>query len=182
MIMRHRYKEILANGLRLSRICTDLLKNIGQMSDEEIIDKLLALFGNVFNESEEALLRKRWHEGKEQRKNPEKPKKERKAKKEKAELVIPDELNEAWNAFSEMRAKKRKPLTKSAAALIYKRLMEYAKGDILTAEKILNESTLNGWSGVFPLKEEEKKRSKASYDIDKFEGVDNLVALKFMEE
>lgn len=236
VIQTTRYKEILNNALKFSTVITHLIKNIAKMTDEEIVDSLLTLFGLVFNKVEENVLREEWQKGKENRKKAikqlmeniskisneeivdsfltlfglafsktkenvlreewekgkenrkkaEQPKTPKKAKKAKAEpeLVIPDELKEAWEAYKEMRAKKNKPLTPRAAQLIYKRLMEYSGGDLATAEKILNESVLNGWTGVFPLKKEAEKpevfSKDASYDIEKFES--ELVALKYLEE
>ena len=180
------YKEIQSNALNFSRVITHLIENIAKMTDEEIIDSLLTLLGLVFTKTDEKVLRKEWEKGKENRKKAEQPKTPKKAKKAKAEpeLVIPDELKEAWEAYKEMRAKKNKPMTPRAAQLIYKRLMEYSGGDLATAEKILNESVLNGWTGVFPFKKEAEKpevfSKDASYDIEKFES--ELVALKYLEE
>lgn len=57
----------------------------------------------------------------------------------------------AWSGFTEMRKKKRAPLTPYATSLIMKRLETLrAQGHDIAA--ILNESTLNNWSGVFALK------------------------------
>lgn len=181
VIQTTRYKEILNNALKFSTVITHLIKNIAKMTDEEIVDSLLTLFGLVFNKVEENVLREEWQKGKENRK---KAKKAKKAKNE-PEYIIPDWVpKEPWEAYKEMRAKKNKPLTKRAAELIYKRLMEYSGGDLATAEKILNESVLNGWTGVFPLKKEAEKpevfSKSASYDIEKFES--ELVALKYLEE
>ena len=178
--MRCRYKEILANGLNFSRQCADLLQNIDRMSDEEIIDKLLALFGIVFNEVEERLFRKKWHEGK--KKRAEETKKAKKSKKIAAAVPVPDELREAWNGFAEMRKKKKKPITERAGKMLYKRLMEISGGDLDTAGKILDEATRNSWTDVWPLSAQPQKADKASYDIKEFESVENLAALKFIEK
>lgn len=182
-----RYEEILANGLKFSQRIAYLMKNIGNMPDEEIIDYLLALFGVVFNESEEKSLRKKWNEGKEKRaEETKKAKKAKKSKKTVSAVPIPDELAEAWNGFAEMRKKKKKPLTERAEKMIYKKLMEISGGDLNTAGRILDEATRNSWTDVWPLQDKPKKEktgiysSDASYDISAYEK--DLVALKYIEE
>ena len=173
-----RYEEILANGLKFSQKIAYLMKNIENMLDEEIIDYLLALFGIVFNECDEKSLRKKWNEGKEKR-----SKKAKKPKKGSSAILIPDELKEAWNGFSEMRRKIKKPLTERAERMLFKKIMELSGGDLSIAEKILDKSTQKCWTDVYPLEIERKKgvySSDASYDISAYEK--DLVALKYIEE
>lgn len=182
VMQRTRYREILHNGLNFSQRIAHLLKNIGEMSDSEIIDELLTLFGVVFNESEEMSLRKRWNEGKTA-----KAKKTKKTKKcSTSVLELPDELREAWDGFEQMRKAKHKPMTERAAKMMYKKLLELAGGDVALAKTILDESTRNGWTDVYLPKAEKKKQeiysSNASYDIKAFEEEENLVALKYLEE
>ena len=173
-----RYKEILRNGLLFSQKITYLLKNIGEMSDEEIIDELLTLFGLVFNEVEEKVLRKKWQEGK--KKRAKKPTKKKAA----PSIEVPDELREEWDGFLKMRKAKNKPMTERAQNMLYKKLMELAGGDIALAGKILDESTRNGWTDVYAPKagnlKQEVYTSDASYDIKAYES--ELVALKFLEK
>lgn len=181
---QRRYEEILANGLKFSQKEAYLMKNIGNMLDEEIIDYLLALFGIVFNECDEKSLRKKWNEGKEKR--AEETKEAKKNKKTAAAVPVPDELREAWNGFAEMRKKKKKPITERAGKMLYKRLMEISGGDLDTAGKILDEATRNSWTDVWPLSAQPQKAktgiysSDASYDISAYEK--DLVALKYIEE
>jgi hypothetical protein len=63
-----------------------------------------------------------------------------------------DTFKEAWRGFVDMRKAKKKPLTDRAVKSIFKKLNEYASDDE-TQAKILDESTVNCWSGVFPLKD-----------------------------
>lgn len=60
---------------------------------------------------------------------------------------------EALAGFEEMRKKIKKPLTQRAKALILKKLNSLAPNDEDTQIEILDQSTLNGWQGVFELKD-----------------------------
>lgn len=84
-----------------------------------------------------------------------------------------DPLNEAIYAFIEHRKRIRAPMTDHAIELLINRLRK------LTADKdeqikILERSIMNGWRGIFALKEEpmpgERKQSRraASYDLDQY--------------
>lgn len=57
-----------------------------------------------------------------------------------------------WAAFVEMRAKIRKPLTGTAKTLIFKRL-DALRAEGNDPEAVLNQSVMNSWQGVFPLRE-----------------------------
>jgi len=61
----------------------------------------------------------------------------------------------AWKDFKIMRTKIRKPLTERAEELIITRLDKLASNE-LTQVAILNQSIMNSWQGVFPLKSNEK--------------------------
>jgi len=85
---------------------------------------------------------------------------EKKIKKEKIEtklqaqapLVVPDWVpKEQWDGFVAMRVKVRKPLTPRAAQLLFADLAKL-RDDGHDAEKVLDQSTLNCWKGVFPIK------------------------------
>jgi hypothetical protein len=58
---------------------------------------------------------------------------------------------EAWAPFIKMRRKKKNPLTDDAVNLIVKKL-EKLRAEGHDVGEVLNESTMNGWSGVFPLR------------------------------
>ena len=67
--------------------------------------------------------------------------------------ILPEWLPAApWAAFVEMRAKIRKPLTGTAKTLIFKRL-EALRAEGNDPEAVLNQSVMNSWQGVFPLRE-----------------------------
>ena len=59
-----------------------------------------------------------------------------------------DELALALQGFAQMRKANKKPLTENAAALICKKLMKFPARDWV---EIVNQSTMNGWQGIFPL-------------------------------
>lgn len=61
---------------------------------------------------------------------------------------------EVWAGFEDMRKRIRKPMTDNARKLIIGKLKRLG-GD---PNIILEESTMNGWAGVFPLKEQDKIR------------------------
>ena len=62
------------------------------------------------------------------------------------------EFVNALNDFLEMRKKIRKPATDRAVALLLNKLTLLSNGDEGVAIQILNQSTVNSWLGVYPLK------------------------------
>ena len=96
-------------------------------------------------------------EEKEDEKEKDKDKEEKKEKKQKAApYVADDDLNNAIIAFIDYRKKIKKPMTERAVQLLIKELNKLSS-DIVTQIEILNQSILNGWQGVFPLKQQTKK-------------------------
>ena len=76
-------------------------------------------------------------------------------------------FNNALRDFEEMRKKIRKPLTDRAKVLLLEKLEQLAPADEEKQIKILNQSTMNSWQGVFPLSEDkgEKKGSSALQEL-----------------
>lgn len=75
------------------------------------------------------------------------------AKADVSAFVPPDWLDlEAWVGFEEMRRKIKKPLTDHARALAIKALQELEDKGHKHAD-VLNQSTLNSWQGLFPVKD-----------------------------
>lgn len=68
-------------------------------------------------------------------------------------LEIPQELQESWDAFVEMRKRLKKPLTEHAEQLAYKKLMDLSSQDLNISKAILEQSVLNSWQGLYPVKE-----------------------------
>lgn len=67
-----------------------------------------------------------------------------------------DELALALQGFAEMRKSIKKPLTVNAANLVCKKLQSFPMSDWV---EIVNQSILNSWQGLFPLKTETGRNS-----------------------
>ena len=76
---------------------------------------------------------------------------------------LDEKLNLAFTDYVEMRKQIKKPMTEKAIELAQKKLDELSNGDNDVAIQILNQSVLNSWQGLFPLKEE--KQQKKSNDF-----------------
>ena len=63
-----------------------------------------------------------------------------------------DSFSIAWNNFVEHRREIKKPITARASTMLLKKLSEMSK-DESEAIKILEQSIMNGWQGIFPPKE-----------------------------
>ena len=72
-------------------------------------------------------------------------------------------LNQAFADYVEMRKQIRKPMTDKAVTLAIKKLQELSAipfSDTIDSEmaiQILNQSIMNSWQGLFPLKEDRKR-------------------------
>lgn len=64
-------------------------------------------------------------------------------------------FKDAWDSYLETRKKKK--TTEHAKELLLKKLHEY---DLPTAIAMLEQSTMNGWVGIFPLREDPKNKFK----------------------
>ena len=81
------------------------------------------------------------------------PKKESKKKKDSAPYVADDDLNAAILDFIEYRKKIKKPMTERAIKLTISKLNDFTP--VINEQiEILNQSIMNGWQGIFPLKKE----------------------------
>jgi hypothetical protein len=85
-------------------------------------------------------------------------KKERKECKEGEEIYnsLPPELRDPFKEFLEHRKQIKKPMSDHAVTLMLKKLVEMSGGETETAKQILEQSIVNGWVGIFPLKEKPK--------------------------
>ena len=77
-----------------------------------------------------------------------------------------ERLNLAFTDYVEMRKKIKHPMTEKAIDLAMKKLEELSKGDNDVAVQILDQSVLNSWKGLFPLKEEKQQTKKADDFMD----------------
>jgi len=80
--------------------------------------------------------------------------------KTKASFSIPNFIpQDAWQGFYEMRKTGKGVFTERAASLIIKQLTQmHSEGQDVA--KVLDQSTANGWKGVFPLKTQGAKNGK----------------------
>lgn len=70
--------------------------------------------------------------------------------------LVQEIVLEAWEAWKEVRRRKRVPWTADAAVLNAKNLKKLSRGDPIRAVKILEQSTERGWQGLFELKDSGK--------------------------
>lgn len=82
-----------------------------------------------------------------------------------------EELNQAFIDYAEMRKKIRKPMTDRAVTLAKNKIAKYAAipfSDEINktqAIKILEQSVLNSWQGIFPLKDDENENETEWEDV-----------------
>ena len=81
--------------------------------------------------------------------------KEKDKKKTKEQKIFSDdpELNQAILSFIDFRKSIKKPMTDHAVDLLIKKLNEMSPS-IEDQIEIINQSIMNGWQGVFPLKDQ----------------------------
>lgn len=74
--------------------------------------------------------------------------------KRKPKFILPDWIpREDWDDFMELRKKKGKPLTERAKDLTIRKLADFnARGS--PPDQVLQQSILNGWTGIFELTEQ----------------------------
>lgn len=85
-----------------------------------------------------------------------------KGKKVKVYYPADETLNEAFLDYIDMRKKIKSPMTDRAITMAIKKLDELSNGDNDVAIRILEESIMNGWKGLFPLKDESRKQTNES--------------------
>lgn len=78
---------------------------------------------------------------------------------------------ELWTEFVKFRKKVKSPLTEHAAKLAIKKLADF-RGDGYDPSDIIEQSIVNGWKGLFPLKD--KKPPERFKDKDYSVGASNL--------
>ena len=75
--------------------------------------------------------------------------------------IVPAELVKVFKSYVKMRNKIKKPMTEEAITLVVEKLEKLAPGDFETQKAILNQSIMNSWQGVFPLKDDSNKTAEA---------------------
>lgn len=87
-----------------------------------------------------------------------------KSKKPSAYYPLDEQLNKAFLDYIDFRKKIKKPMTDRAIELAISKLDNLSKGDNDTAIQILEQSILNGWQALYPLKGSEQKQEKSIED------------------
>lgn len=87
-----------------------------------------------------------------------------------------DVFKTTWKNFIEMRNKIKKPMTVNAGELIIKELEKLSKDENIQIS-ILNQSIMNSWQGVFPLKERQGRDSPKM-----MMGIDEVLKITEKEE
>lgn len=75
---------------------------------------------------------------------------------------LPDNLKETLYEFEEMRKSIKKPMTDVARKRLIRELQKLAGENVQQMIKILDQSILNSWAGVYPLKENNKRTQQGS--------------------
>lgn len=97
----------------------------------------------------------------------EKVKKKSKKQLARREVYYPtdEKLDEAFKSYVEMRENIKKPFPSDhAIGLMMKKLEKLSNGDNDVAITILEESVMNGWQGLYELKEKKQENNKSVWD------------------
>ena len=80
---------------------------------------------------------------------------------------LPSVLVESLVEFEKMRSSIKKPVSDRARQMILRKLQEYSNGDLDIMIEILNQSIINCWKDVYPLKEvsQQKRKGFTAADI-----------------
>lgn len=76
-------------------------------------------------------------------------------------IGLPENLKETLYEFEEMRKSIKKPMTDAARKRLIKELQKLAGEDVQQMIKILDQSILNSWAGVYPLKQNAKYNNQS---------------------
>lgn len=87
------------------------------------------------------------------------------SKKEALYSQLPSLLVDALEDFEDMRKQIKAPISDKARETILKKLHQYSNGDLDVMIEILNQSIVNCWKDIYPLKEIKQKKAFAPADI-----------------
>lgn len=81
-------------------------------------------------------------------------------------LLVPlnPDLRDAFREFLKMRKAIKAPMTERALALAIKKANDLSGGDPDKAKAIVEQSIMNSWKGLFPLKDEGKAKTAPIYE------------------
>lgn len=84
---------------------------------------------------------------------------------------LPENLKETLYEFEEMRKSIKKPMTDAARKRLISELRKLAGEDVQLMIKILDQSILNSWAGVYPLKNSGKSQGSGNPFADMLGGM-----------
>jgi hypothetical protein len=101
----------------------------------------------------------------------------------KSEIVEKSELEISFDQYLEMRKKLGKEPTPYAIELAKNKIKEYSKGNVETAIKIIEQSILNSWVGIFELRENNLSyQTKQDVQKDKMNNAFNELANEYLKK
>ena len=77
-------------------------------------------------------------------------------------IGLPENLKETLYEFEDMRKSIKKPMTDAARKRLIRELQRLAGEDVQLMIQILDQSILNSWAGVYPLKKDAKRGNQSS--------------------
>lgn len=89
--------------------------------------------------------------------------------------IIPPQIADAFSDFAEMRRKIKAPLTDRATQFALSKLETLAPGDYDTQRKILEQSTMRSWRGLFELKDEGGAKHGQTVRVDENDTLSAMV-------
>ncbi len=89
--------------------------------------------------------------------------------------IIPPDLADAFSDFAEMRKQIKAPLTDRATQLALSKLETLAPGDYDMQRKILEQSTMRSWRGLFELKDEGGAKHGQTVRVDENDTLSAMV-------
>ena len=158
-ISRNRYHETQYTDIKAKLLLKDngaySLTEGNPIDDSKLVDRETAC-----NQREDGV--QPAHNETRPKKNTEKKAAEPKA----ATVYYPNDsvLDDAFRSYVQMRVKIKKPMTERAVELAMKELEKLSGGDADTAVAILEQSVLNSWQGLFPLKGAQQKVGGVNWD------------------
>lgn len=167
----------------LQRICKGIPKALEELceagilkvEDDKIIISFLDIQLNEFQDTSEKrrnAANKRWNDAsalqvqsKSNAIREEKRREKKRREEENGGWVLPfgDEFKKTWNEWVEYRKQKKQKLTLLGAKKQIKLLSDFHEE---AAIKMLNQSMFNGWTGIFPLKDQNNGHSKKEHPAE----------------
>lgn len=94
--------------------------------------------------------------------------------------IADDDLRNLYYEYVAMRKAIKSPITtERALKMLINKVNSYEPNNIERQKKMLENAIVGNWKSVYPLKEDAKAETKASYNLDKFERASLTSELKY---